>query len=52
MTSYSKEQKEALIAKMLAPNPISVLELAKETGIPKDTLYCWCSVPESSSTAS
>jgi transposase-like protein len=41
MTSYSKEQKAALIAKMLEPNPVSVPELAKETGIPKDTLSCW-----------
>lgn len=41
MTIYPKEQKAALIAKMLAPNPVSVPEIAKETGIPKDTLYCW-----------
>jgi transposase-like protein len=41
MRSYSKEQKAALMAKMLEPNPVSVPELAKETGIPKDTLYGW-----------
>lgn len=41
MRIYPKEQKAALIAKLLAPNPVSVPELAKETGIPKDTLYCW-----------
>lgn len=41
MTIYPKEQKAALIAKLLAPNAVSVPELADETGIPKDTLYCW-----------
>lgn len=41
MTIYPKERKEALIAKMLAPQNISVPQLAQETGIPKDTLYGW-----------
>ena len=41
MTIYPKEQKEALIAKMLGAQNPSVAVLAKETGIPKDTLYCW-----------
>ncbi len=41
MTVYPKEQKAALIAKMLAPHNVSVPQLAKETGIPHDTLYCW-----------
>jgi transposase-like protein len=41
MTSYPKEQKAELIAKMLAPQNVSVPQLAQETGIPKDTLYCW-----------
>ena len=41
MTSYPKEQKAALTAKMLAPQNVSVPAIAQETGIPKDTLYCW-----------
>jgi len=38
---YSKEFKYSIIAKLLPPSNASVLDLAKETGIPKDTLYCW-----------
>ncbi len=41
MTQYSEEFKASIIAKMLPPNNVSVPELARETGIPKDTLYCW-----------
>ncbi len=41
MKSYPKELKESIIARMLPPNNISVLELVRETGIPKDTLYTW-----------
>ena len=41
MTQYSEEFKAGIIAKMLAPNNAGVPELARETGIPKDTLYCW-----------
>ena len=40
-TTYSPELKASIIARMLAPNNRSVPELAEETGIPKDTLYCW-----------
>jgi transposase-like protein len=40
-TTYSAELKNSIIARMLAPNNRSVPQLAKETGIPKDTLYCW-----------
>ncbi len=29
------------IARMLPPNNVSVSEITRETGIPKDTLYCW-----------
>jgi transposase-like protein len=38
---YSKEFKDSIIAKLLPPSNVSVLDVAKETGIPKDTLYCW-----------
>jgi transposase-like protein len=38
---YSKEFKDSVIVKLLPPSNSSVLDVAKETGIPKDTLYCW-----------
>jgi transposase len=41
MTSYSEEFKASIIARLLPPNNTSVTELAKETGVPKDTLYTW-----------
>ena len=41
MKHYSEEFKTNLIAKMLPPNNVGVPELARETGIPKDTLYTW-----------
>lgn len=41
MTHYSEELKVNIIARMLPPQNASVPALAKETGIPKDTLYCW-----------
>lgn len=40
-TTYSAELKASIIARMLPPNNRSVPQLAEETGIPKDTLYCW-----------
>lgn len=40
-TKYSKEFKENIIARMFPPENASVPELARETGIPKDTLYTW-----------
>ena len=39
--SYSPAFKADLLAKLLPPNNVSVPELAQETGVPKDTLYCW-----------
>jgi len=41
MTHYSEELKASIVARMLPPQNASVPDLAKETGIPKDTLYCW-----------
>jgi len=41
MKQYPVELKAKLIARMLPPNNAIVLEVARETGIPKDTLYAW-----------
>ncbi len=41
MRQYSEEFKSSIITKMLPPNSIPVPDLARETGIPKDTLYSW-----------
>jgi len=38
---YSQEFKESIIARMLPPHNVSVPELVRETGIPRDTLYTW-----------
>ncbi len=38
---YSAEFKESIIKKMIPPNPISVSQLVKETGISDVTLYKW-----------
>ena len=40
-TTYSPEFKASIIAKMLPPNNVPVLQLVQETNIPKDTLYAW-----------
>jgi len=36
---YSEEFKSSIIAKLLPPHNVSVPDLVKETGVPKDTLY-------------
>lgn len=41
MTIYPDEQKARLIERMLPPSQTSVARLAKETSIPRDTLYGW-----------
>ena len=41
MTIYPDEQKARLIERMLPPGQANVPRLAKETGIPRDTLYGW-----------
>ncbi len=41
MKQYPEEFKSSIIAKLLSPNSVPVPELARDTGIPKDTLYCW-----------
>ena len=41
MKTYSTELKESTVAKMLPPNNVSVPQLARDTGIPRDTLYGW-----------
>ena len=40
-TQYSHEVKEKLLAKALAPNAPSVIELAKRANIPYSTLLTW-----------
>ncbi len=41
MKTYSDELKASLLTRMLPPNPVSVPVLAREYGIPRDTLYGW-----------
>ena len=41
MKQYSDEFKSSIIAKMLPPNSVPVPDLARDTGVPKDTLYSW-----------
>src|SRR3990170_107171 len=41
MKQYSEELQAALVEKMLPPQNVPVGQLARETGIPKDTLYTW-----------
>ena len=41
MTKYQKEFKASLIARMLPPTNASIPALAKETGVPQNTLYSW-----------
>ncbi len=38
---YSEEFKEAVIKKMMPPNPVPVAQLVKETGVSDATLYKW-----------
>jgi len=38
---YPKERKEAVLKKMLPPNPVSIAALAQEEGISEATLYNW-----------
>lgn len=41
MRTYSRELKDSLVAKMLAPHNLGVPQLARESAIPRDTLYGW-----------
>ncbi|WP_051045249.1 transposase [Halalkalibacterium ligniniphilum] len=38
---YSKEQKEAMVQRMMAPTNESVAKISKEEGISEVTLYKW-----------
>jgi len=38
---YSEEFKESVIKKMMPPNPMSVRQLSKDTGVSDVTLYKW-----------
>lgn len=48
MSSYSSEYKSAIVSKLLGPNPPSVAELSKKTGIAQPTLYSWLKIARSS----
>jgi transposase-like protein len=39
--TYPKEQKEAMVAKLLPPNNMSITDLSKQSGIPMTTLSGW-----------
>jgi transposase len=41
LKTYSDEFKNSILVKLLPPNNVSVPQLVKETGIPRDTLYGW-----------
>ena len=41
MKTYPEEFKAKIIAQMLPPHNRSIPELARENGIPQDTLYSW-----------
>ena len=41
MTHYSEEFRSSVAARLLPPNNISIADIVKETGVPKDTLYDW-----------
>lgn len=41
MTIYPENQKAELIERMIGAEKVSVPDLHRETGIPKDTLYTW-----------
>lgn len=40
-TKYSESIKASVLAKVLAPNAASIVELAKELNIPTGTIYTW-----------
>lgn len=41
MQRISEERKQAILIKMLSPDAISIVELAKQENIPQATLYNW-----------
>ncbi|OED45129.1 hypothetical protein AB833_00190 [Chromatiales bacterium (ex Bugula neritina AB1)] len=41
MKHYSEERKQAVIRKMLSPDPVPIAELVREEGISDATLYTW-----------
>jgi transposase-like protein len=41
LKTYSDEFKNSILVKLLPPNNVSVAQLVKDTGIPRDTLYGW-----------
>lgn len=41
MPNYSRERKDAVLKKLLSPQGLSVIALARQEGIAKSTLYSW-----------
>lgn len=41
MTHYSEEFRASIAARLLPPNNARVVDIVRETGVPKDTLYEW-----------
>ena len=41
MTHYSEAFRASIAARLLPPKNISIADIMKETGVPKDTLYDW-----------
>lgn len=41
MTTYSPEYRESMLNKLLPPSTMTVGEVSKKEGIPKNTLYYW-----------
>jgi transposase len=41
LKTYSDEFKNSIVVQLLPPNKVRVAQLAKDTGIPRDTLYGW-----------
>lgn len=39
--TYTEEQREAMVSKLLPPNNMSITELSAQSGIPQTTLYGW-----------
>ena len=39
--TYTEEQREAMVSKLLPPSNMSITELSAQSGIPQTTLYGW-----------
>ncbi len=41
MARYSDEFKEQMLRKMMPPDPVSIPQLSRESGVSEPTLYIW-----------